>query len=86
MRILLLSDIHANLEALEACMAAAPAFDFVANLGDIVGYGGSPNEVIDRSRDLGRIFVRGNHDKAATGLLELDDFNPLAAIAATWTR
>lgn len=86
LRILLLSDIHANLEALEACMAAAPAFDFVANLGDIVGYGGSPNEVIDRSRDLGKIFVRGNHDKAATGLLDLDDFNPLAAIAATWTR
>ncbi len=86
LRILLLSDIHANLEALEACMAAAPAFDFVVNLGDIVGYGGSPNEVIDRSRDLGKIFVRGNHDKAATGLLELDDFNPLAAIAATWTR
>jgi hypothetical protein len=86
LRILLLSDIHANLEALEACMAAAPAYDFVANLGDIVGYGGSPNEVIDRSRSLGKIFVRGNHDKAATGLLELDDFNPLAAIAATWTR
>jgi diadenosine tetraphosphatase ApaH/serine/threonine PP2A family protein phosphatase len=86
LRILLLSDIHANLEALEACMTAASAFDFVANLGDIVGYGGSPNEVIVRSRDLGRIFVRGNHDKAATGLLDLDDFNPLAAIAATWTR
>ena len=86
LRILLLSDIHANLEALEACLTAAPAFDFVANLGDIVGYGGSPNEVIARSRDLGKIFVRGNHDKAATGLLDLDDFNPLAAIAATWTR
>ncbi|MFY9791350.1 MAG: metallophosphoesterase family protein [Candidatus Sulfotelmatobacter sp.] len=86
MRILLLSDIHANLEALEACMAAAPAYDFVANLGDVVGYGASPNEVIDRSRDLGKIFVRGNHDKAATGLLELDDFNPLAAAAALWTR
>ena len=67
-------------------MAAAPAYDFVANLGDVVGYGASPNEVIDRSRDLGKIFVRGNHDKAATGLLELDDFNPLAAAAALWTR
>jgi diadenosine tetraphosphatase ApaH/serine/threonine PP2A family protein phosphatase len=86
LRILLLSDIHANLEALEACMAAAPPYDFVANLGDVVGYGGSPNEVIERSRDLGEVFVRGNHDKAATGLLELDDFNPLAAIAAIWTR
>lgn len=86
MRILLLSDIHANLEALEACLAGAPAFDLVANLGDVVGYGASPNEVIDRSRDLGKIFVRGNHDKAATGLLALDDFNPMAAAAAIWTR
>ena len=48
MRILLLSDIHANLEALDACLAAAPAFDMVVNLGDIVGYGASPNEVTDR--------------------------------------
>jgi predicted phosphodiesterase len=86
LRILLLSDIHANLEALEACLAAAPAFDLVANLGDVVGYGASPNEVIDRTRSLGKIFVRGNHDKAATGLLELDDFNALAAAAAVWTR
>jgi predicted phosphodiesterase len=86
LRILLLSDIHANLEALEACLAAAPSFDFVANLGDVVGYGASPNEVIERVRGLGKIFVRGNHDKAATGLLSLDDFNPLAAAAAMWTR
>jgi diadenosine tetraphosphatase ApaH/serine/threonine PP2A family protein phosphatase len=86
LRILLLSDIHANLEALEACLAGAPAHDLVANLGDVVGYGASPNEVIDRSRELGKIFVRGNHDKAATGLLDLDDFNPMAAAAAVWTR
>jgi diadenosine tetraphosphatase ApaH/serine/threonine PP2A family protein phosphatase len=86
LRILLLSDIHANLEALEACLAAAPAHDLVANLGDVVGYGASPNEVVDRSRELGEIFVRGNHDKAATGLLDLDDFNPMAAAAAVWTR
>jgi diadenosine tetraphosphatase ApaH/serine/threonine PP2A family protein phosphatase len=86
LRILLLSDIHANLEALEACLATAPSFDFVANLGDVVGYGASPNEVIERSRSLGKIFVRGNHDKAATGLLALDDFNPMAAAAAIWTR
>ena len=86
MRILLLSDIHANLEALEACLAASPSFDLVVNLGDIVGYGASPNEVTDRSRDLGKVFVRGNHDKAATGLMDLEDFNPLAAAAALWTR
>jgi diadenosine tetraphosphatase ApaH/serine/threonine PP2A family protein phosphatase len=86
LRILLLSDIHANLEALQASLAAAPPYDFVANLGDVVGYGASPNEVVDRSRELGKIFVRGNHDKAATGLLALDDFNPMAAAAAIWTR
>ena len=86
MRILLLSDIHANLEALEACLAAAPSFDLAVNLGDIVGYGASPNEVAARSRELGQHFVRGNHDKAATGLMDLDDFNPMAASAALWTR
>ena len=86
MRILLLSDIHANLEALDASLAAAPSFDEVVNLGDIVGYGASPNEVAERSRNLGKIFVRGNHDKAATGVMDLDDFNPMAAAAAIWTR
>lgn len=86
MRILLLSDIHANLEALDACLAGAPAHDLVVNLGDIVGYGASPNEVIERCRQLGKTFVRGNHDKAVTGLMELEDFNPMAAAAAMWTR
>jgi predicted phosphodiesterase len=85
-RILLLSDIHANVEALDACLAAAPQHDMVVNLGDIVGYGASPNEVAERARALGQVFVRGNHDKAATGLMELDDFNPMAAAAAIWTR
>jgi predicted phosphodiesterase len=85
-RLLLLSDIHSNLEALEACLAAAPAHDFTVNLGDIVGYCASPNEVLERSRDLGKTFVRGNHDKAACGLMDLKDFNPVAAAAAEWTR
>jgi len=53
LRLLLLSDIHSNLEALEACLAAAPPHDAVANLGDIVGYGASPNEVTSRVRELG---------------------------------
>ena len=86
MRVLLLSDIHSNLEALEACLAAAPAYDLVVNLGDIVGYGASPNEVIERSRELGKFFVRGNHDKAVAGLTDLEDFNPVAQLAAQWTR
>ena len=86
MRILLLSDIHSNLEALEACLAVAPECDLVVNLGDIVGYGANPNEVIERSRALGEYFVRGNHDKAAAGLIDLKDFNPIAGLAALWTR
>lgn len=86
MRVLLLSDIHSNLEALEACLAAAPAYDVVVNLGDIVGYGASPNEVIERSRELGKFFVRGNHDKAVCGLIDIKDFNPVAALASSWTH
>lgn len=86
MRILLLSDIHANLEALEACLAAAPKHDAVVNLGDVVGYGGSPNEVIERSRALGGIAVRGNHDKACAGVSNMNDFNPVAGLAVLWTR
>ena len=86
MRLLILSDIHANLEALEACLDAAPEYDQVYNLGDIVGYGANPNEVTDRSRELGSIFVRGNHDKACSGTSDLSGFNPIAAMAALWTR
>jgi predicted phosphodiesterase len=85
-RVLLLSDIHSNLEALEACLAVAPPRDVVINLGDVVGYGASPNQVIERVRGLGKIFVRGNHDKAASGAMELKDFNPIAGLAALWTR
>jgi len=85
-RILLLSDIHANLEALQACLEAAPPHDVVMNLGDLVGYGASPNEVIAQSRALGNLFVRGNHDKAVCGLMDTQEFNPVAALAAHWTR
>ena len=86
MRILLLSDIHSNLEALDACLAAAPGYDLVVNLGDSVGYGGNPNEVIAKAQTLGHVFVRGNHDKAVSGLMNLDDFNPVAGLATLWTR
>lgn len=86
MRILVLSDIHSNLDALEASLAVARSYDLVVNLGDIVGYGACPNEVIDRSRAMGKYFVRGNHDKAASGLMDLKDFNPIAGLAALWTR
>jgi len=86
LRLLVFSDIHANLEALEACLEAAPEYDRLFNLGDIVGYGADPNEVTERSRELGSVFVRGNHDKACSGLTDLNDFNPIAGLAALWTR
>ncbi len=86
MRALILSDIHANLDALDAVLAAAPSHDTVWNLGDIVGYGPQPNEVIERVRGLGKVFVRGNHDRACCGLTSLDSFNAIAARAAEWTR
>lgn len=85
-RFLLLSDIHSNLDALEACVAAAGSYDSVANLGDIVGYGACPNEVIERSRQLGDVFVRGNHDKACAGLMDVRGFNYIAAAAVVWTH
>lgn len=86
MRLLLLSDIHANLEALEACLAAAPAYDRLVNLGDVVGYNASPNEVCERVISMGAPIVRGNHDRACAGLTDLNEFNPVAAISAYWTR
>jgi len=86
LRILLLSDIHSNLEALEACIAAAPQHDAIVNLGDVVGYGASPNEVTDCVRKLGGTFVRGNHDKVVAGLDDVKSFNPIAGLAALWNR
>jgi predicted phosphodiesterase len=86
MRLLLLSDIHSNLEGLEACLAAAPAFDMVVNLGDVVGYNASPNEVCERVRSMGGTIVRGNHDRACSGLSDLSEFNLVAAMSARWTQ
>lgn len=86
MRVLLLSDIHSNLQALEAVITAAPQYDVVWNLGDVVGYGANPNEVIDRVQQLGTTIVRGNHDRACCGMDDMEDFNPIAARAARWTQ
>src|ERR1700729_155466 len=87
MRYLILSDIHANLTALDTALAAAKGhWDKVICLGDVVGYGPDPNEVVDRVRELGAITIRGNHDKAGSGLANADDFNPVARAVALWTR
>jgi predicted phosphodiesterase len=88
MRALIVSDIHANLPALEAVLAAAPQYDVVWNLGDIVGYGANPNEVVELAKKLGGIAVRGNHDRACSDpfVFSLHSrMNPIAATAATWT-
>jgi diadenosine tetraphosphatase ApaH/serine/threonine PP2A family protein phosphatase len=88
MRYLILSDIHSNLEALDAVLIAAPRerFDKVLVLGDIVGYGADPNAVVDRVRALAPdAIVRGNHDKVAAGVEPADGFNDAARYAALWT-
>jgi predicted phosphodiesterase len=85
MRALILSDIHANLEALNAVLAAAGEWDVLWNLGDMVGYGGSPNEVLDVVRPLSTLTVRGNHDRVCCGLTSSLNFNPTARAAAKWT-
>ena len=88
MRYLILSDIHANLHALDAVLASAPSteWDRVVVLGDLVGYGADPNGVIDRVRALDPLAViRGNHDKAACGLDDGSGFNTVARLAAAWT-
>jgi len=86
MRLLLFSDIHANLEAMEACLAVVPAYDVLVNLGDVVGYNASPNEVCEKVRAMGGTIVRGNHDRACCGLTDLGEFNLVAAMSAKWTQ
>lgn len=87
MRYLVLSDVHANLEALDAVLAAADGeWDQALVLGDLVGYGADPNAVIDRVRELPVAgMVRGNHDKVAAGLAPVDSFNHVARQAIEWT-
>lgn len=86
MRALILSDIHSNIDALEAVLDAAPDHDAVWNLGDVVGYGASPNAVVECVRELGDVFVRGNHDRACAGLIHAEEFNPVALAAVRWTQ
>ena len=86
MRVAVLSDIHANLPALDAVLAHAGAVDGVWHLGDLVGYGPDPDGVIARLREVGAVGVRGNHDAAAAGGSEIDWFNPDARRAMEWTR
>ena len=88
MRYLVITDIHANIEALDACLADAQRrrFDRTLVLGDVVGYGPDPNAVVERVRALApSALVRGNHDKIAFGLQQAEGFNISARTAAEWT-
>jgi diadenosine tetraphosphatase ApaH/serine/threonine PP2A family protein phosphatase len=88
LRYLVLTDIHANLEALDTCLAHARGrgFDRALVLGDLVGYGPDPNATIDRILALDPLaIVRGNHDKVAFGLDHAEGFNLVARMAAKWT-
>jgi diadenosine tetraphosphatase ApaH/serine/threonine PP2A family protein phosphatase len=85
MRVAILSDIHANLPALDTVLAALGEVDAVWQLGDVVGYGPHPDEVVARLREIGATGVRGNHDVAALGTLGVEWFNPAARRAVEWT-
>jgi len=85
MRLAVLSDVHANLAALDAVRDDLPDVEQVWVLGDIVGYGPQPNEVIARLQEMGARSVMGNHDGAAIGEVDIGWFNPDAARAIRWT-
>lgn len=87
MRILIISDIHANLTALEAVLADAPAIDETWCLGDLVGYGPDPNECIHRLRAIpGFSCILGNHDAALLGQIDINTFNRDARLSNEWTQ
>lgn len=84
MRIVIVSDIHANYVALETVLAAAGSYDQLWNLGDTIGYGPRPNECVAAMRQHASIMIAGNHDLACLGKLDLSDFNPDARTANIW--
>jgi diadenosine tetraphosphatase ApaH/serine/threonine PP2A family protein phosphatase len=88
-RYLVISDIHGNWEALDSVIeaAASDAVEQVLVLGDLVGYGASPNQVVEKVKQLAskRSVVRGNHDKVVAGIEEAESFNSVARSAVEWT-
>lgn len=84
---LILSDIHANLEALHGVLAdAAGRYDQILCLGDLVGYGADPNAVVEWARASSLVVVRGNHDKDCSSDDSLDHYRAVAMASAIWTR
>lgn len=87
MRYLVISDLHSNIEALQAVLAATQGeYEQVICCGDLVGYGPDPDPVVDWVRQNAALVVRGNHDKACAGVSDAEEFNEPAKRAAYWTR
>lgn len=87
LRFFIISDLHANIEGLQAVLEAAEGrYDKIICCGDIVGYGPDPNAVTDWVRKNVAAVVRGNHDKACCGITDAQEFNAAARAAAIWTR
>jgi diadenosine tetraphosphatase ApaH/serine/threonine PP2A family protein phosphatase len=87
MRVLVISDIHANLAAFEAALADAQGqWEQIWCLGDLIGYGPDPNECVDLLRQHDHLSLSGNHDWAVLGKLEVESFNKDARAAILWTR
>ncbi len=87
MRVLVISDIHANLTALTAVIKSAGQVDQIWCLGDVVGYGPDPNECVEALRSLnGLSCIMGNHDAAVCELIPVEAFNPDARDSIYWTR
>lgn len=88
MKVAVISDIHANLPAMEAVLSDIDKIgvDEIWCLGDAVGYGASPNECVELLRQRCAVWLVGNHDLAALGQIDISTFSPSAAEAALWTR
>src|ERR1700740_419117 len=87
MRLLILSDLHANLTAFEAALAAASGkWDAAVCLGDVVGYGPDPASVSEKLQSITKETIRGNHEKAVAGIITSDDLKPVAKMAVAGTQ
>jgi predicted phosphodiesterase len=88
LRVAVISDVHSNLQALEAVLehAGREGFDELWCLGDIVGYGAKPSECLAIVRERAAICLGGNHDLVVSGVLDIDQFTSDAGVAARWTR
>jgi diadenosine tetraphosphatase ApaH/serine/threonine PP2A family protein phosphatase len=88
MRYILMSDIHGNLEALQAALEAARRFEpyQLMCLGDFVGYGADPEPCVELAGDKANLMLAGNHDLAVSGVIPTEEFNSIARASIDWTR